>query len=333
MTNERAIRSETATNASEADSAPDPMAFDHTPVMCDEVVEEARLAPAGVWLDLTLGGAGHAKAVLDARPDLRLVALDRDPVALRVAEARLASHADRVSLHQLRFDRLDEALDAAGVEVIAGFLFDLGVSSPQLDHAERGFSFRNDGPLDMRMGPDATRTAADVVNDSTHGELARILSRYGDERFAGRIASAIIAARPIETTGALAEIVVNAIPAAARRKGGHPAKRTFQAIRIEVNDELTILEPALEAATERLDVGGRGLVLTYHSGEDRIAKAVIRDRTADTTPVGLAVAADPEFVAHRPLGRRPSEQESERNPRARSARLRGVTRLSTTRAA
>ncbi len=327
MTHERAIRSETATNAPEEDADRGQSAFDHTPVMCDEIVDEARLAPAGVWLDLTLGGAGHAKAVLDARDDLRLVALDRDPVALRVAGERLRPHADRVSLHRLRFDRLDEALDAAGVDVIAGFLFDLGVSSPQLDHAERGFSFRNDGPLDMRMGPDAVRTAADVVNDSNHGELARILSRYGDERFAGRIASAIIAARPIETTAVLADIVVNAIPAAARRTGGHPAKRTFQAIRIEVNDELTILEPALDAATDRLDVGGRGLVLTYHSGEDRIAKAVIRDRTADTVPVGLAVAASQEFTAHRPLGRRPSDAELERNPRARSARLRGLTRV------
>jgi len=329
MTHERAIRSETATNApGERGADGEAAAFDHTPVMCDEIVDEAGRVPAGVWLDLTLGGAGHAKAVLDARPDLRLVALDRDPVALRAAEARLEDHAERVSLHQLRFDRLDEALDAAGVEVIAGFLFDLGVSSPQLDHADRGFSFRHDGPLDMRMGPDATRSAAEVVNESSHGELARILSRYGDERFAGRIASAVIAARPIETTAALAEVVVSAIPAAARRTGGHPAKRTFQAIRIEVNDELTILEPALESAVDRLDVGGRGLVLTYHSGEDRITKSVIRDRTADRTPAGLAVQAEPAFQALRPLARRPTDAESDRNPRARSARLRGLTRVS-----
>ncbi len=300
--------------------------FVHDPVMLAEIVAEAADAPDGVWLDCTLGGAGHARAVLEAHGGLRLIGLDRDPDALAAAGERLADLGDRAELHRCRFDALDRALDDAGVDRLAGFLFDLGVSSPQLDVAERGFSFRHDGPLDMRMDPDGARTAADLVNTADHGTLARVLSRYGDERFAGRIASAIIDHRPITRTAELAEIVVQAIPAAARRTGGHPAKRTFQAIRIEINDELTVLGPALDAAIDRLDTGGRGLVLTYHSGEDRITKSVIRDRTTDHTPVGLAVRHEPDFAALRPLARKASDDECARNPRARSARLRGLVR-------
>ena len=218
-------------------------------------------------------------------------------------------------------------LDELGVEELAGFLFDLGVSSPQLDWEDRGFSFRHDGPLDMRMDPDGPRSAADFVNEAAEQEIASALRRNADERFASRIASAIVAARPITSTTELAEVVVTAIPAAARRKGGHPAKRTFQAIRIEINEELTMLAPAIEAAIRRLAPGGRGLVLTYHSGEDKIVKRVIRDRTEVEGPRDLPVAPEPsDFIALRPLARTASDEEVARNRRASSARLRGLER-------
>lgn len=294
-----------------------------------EIVRDFGDAPAGVVLDATLGGAGHAVAVLEAWEHLEVVGIDRDPEALAAAQQRLEPHGDRARIARARFDQLDAVLDDLGVDELAGFLFDLGVSSPQLDWDDRGFSFRNEGPLDMRMDPDGPRTAADIVNDTSEHELAALLQRNGDERFARRIASAIVAARPILTTTELADIVVGAIPAAARRRGGHPAKRTFQAIRIEVNEELSMLGPALDAAIDRLAPGGRGLVLTYHSGEDKIVKRTIRARTEVDTPPGLPVAPEPaEFVEVRPLARKPSADEVESNRRASSARLRGIRRRS-----
>lgn len=314
-------------SASRSDSSSRP--FDHAPVMADEIIETLEAAPAGVVLDATLGGAGHSTALLERCSHLDVVGLDRDPAAIDIATQRLAAHGDRARVARARFDHLDTVLDQLGVDELAGFLFDLGVSSPQLDWEERGFSFRHDGPLDMRMDTDGPRTAADFVNEADEREIARALQRNADERFASRIAKAIVAARPLTTTTELAEVVVGAIPAAARRSGGHPAKRTFQAIRIEINEELTMLAPAVEAAIDRLAPGGRGLVLTYHSGEDRIIKNVIRNRTESSVPTDLPIAPEPsEFAALRPLARKASEAEVARNRRASSARLRGIERRS-----
>jgi len=310
------------------DSSDSASVFNHRPVMISEVVDTASDAPRGLFLDATVGGAGHAQAILEACPDLGLIGLDRDPNALSAAGAKLARFGDRVALRRVRFDRLGEVLTGLGCTSLSGFLFDLGVSSPQLDVAERGFSFRNDGPLDMRMDPDAPTTAADVVNTYNHGQLAQILHRHADEKFASRIAEAIISARPIDRTVHLAEVVVSAIPAPARRKGGHPAKRTFQAIRIEVNDELRVIEPALETALDALGVGGRGMVLTYHSGEDRVVSRLFRQRSESQDPPGLPVeVAKPDFRVIRPSARKPQPEELAQNPRASSARLRSIERL------
>ncbi len=297
--------------------------------MLTEVVETISTLPPGVFLDATLGGAGHAAAILEAHPGLRLLGIDRDPQAIAAATARLAPFEDRAELVRARFDELDVVCSERAIDELSGFLFDLGVSSPQLDRADRGFSFRNDGPLDMRMDPDSPLTAADVVNTYSHGEIARALKTHADERFAGRIAAAIVAKRPFTTTTALAAVVVEAIPAAARRTGGHPAKRTFQALRIEVNQELDILRPAIEAALDLLVPGARGLVLTYHSGEDRIVKDIFRRRSTADTPPGLPVPAtdEPEFAVLRPLARRPSDDEQASNRRSASARLRTIERI------
>ena len=297
--------------------------------MVHQVIALAAELPEGTFVDATVGGGGHSAALLDSHPGLDIVGIDRDELAIAAASRRLAGYGTRVRLRRARFDELDQVLDDIGHDgPVSGFLFDLGVSSPQLDEADRGFSFRHDGPLDMRMDQTATLSAAVVVNDYVEQDLMRLIRNHSDERFAARIASAIVAARPLHTTAELAEIVVSAIPAAARRTGGHPAKRTFQAIRIEVNDELRILRPALEAAIEKLVGGGRGLVLTYHSGEDRIVKHCFRDRTSDNTPPGLPVPGPgAEFAILRPAGRRPSAEELDANPRAASARLRAIERL------
>jgi 16S rRNA (cytosine1402-N4)-methyltransferase len=309
------------------DASPDSKPFVHRPVMLSEIVALVADLPAGTFLDATVGGGNHASAVLAARPDLTLVGLDRDPMAITAAATTLGLFQGRVQLHKTRFDQLARVLDELGVERLSGFLFDLGVSSPQLDQAERGFSFRHDGPLDMRMDTDSPLRAAEVVNDYDRARLARLIRDNSDERFAPRIADAIVAARPIERTARLAEVVVSAIPARARRGAGHPARRTFQAIRIEVNDELRVIEPALESALDALDIGGRGMVLTYHSGEDRIVKDVFRRRTRPVDPPDLPVAtAEPAFELGRPQAQRSSQAERAENPRAASARLRTIRR-------
>ena len=246
--------------------------FDHDPVMVAEITEIFRHVPSGTIVDATLGGGGHSAALLASRPDIDILGIDQDPDALAAAIDRLSEFADRVRTSRRRFDEFDEAMADHGVTEISGALFDLGVSSPQLDRPERGFSYRNDGPVDMRMDSDQTWSADDVVNGYTEQELARVLREHGDERFAKRIARAVVAARPVESTTQLAEIVTSAIPAPARRTGGHPAKRTFQAIRIEVNAELEVLPSALDQAIDASVVGGRIAVLSYHSGEDRIVK-------------------------------------------------------------
>lgn len=312
------------------------MSFDHDPVMRDEITEVFSTVPAGTIVDATLGGGGHAAALLEARDDVDIIGIDQDPDALDAAIARLATYGARVRTSRRRFDQLDEALRDHGVEEISGALFDLGVSSPQLDRADRGFSYRHDGPLDMRMDLDQSWSAADVVNGYAERDLARIIRRYGDERFADRIARAICAARPVQTTTDLAAVVTAAIPAAARRTGGHPAKRTFQAIRIEVNDELGVLPEALDHAVEATTPGGRIAVLSYHSGEDRIVKqrfavAAGACDCPDDLPCVCGAVQTVRIVRRVP--KKAGAQEQDANRRAASARLRVVERIVATRKA
>jgi 16S rRNA (cytosine1402-N4)-methyltransferase len=298
--------------------------FAHVPVMKAETLDAIAPVANGLVIDTTLGGAGHTRAILDTFPGVTILGLDRDPFAIAAATARLVSYGDRAIVRQCRYDDIIAAVAAQsnGLPVMAVF-FDLGVSSAQLDLAERGFSYRNDAPLDMRMDTTQGITAADVCNTYSERDLSRVLHVYGDEKFSGRVARAIIAHRPLTNTVQLAEIVTNAIPAATRRTGGHPAKRTFQALRIEVNDELRVLERALDAALDVLAPGGRCIVLSYHSGEDRIVKD--RFRLAETggcsCPSGL-----PCVCGALPRGRmlrrgvtRPTEAEIASNPRAASA--------------
>ncbi|MCY3578798.1 MAG: 16S rRNA (cytosine(1402)-N(4))-methyltransferase RsmH [bacterium] len=305
--------------------------FVHHPVMVTEVVEHLSAVPSGIILDATVGGGGHARALLNARPDLSLIGLDRDPSAVEAATTVLAGRG--ATICHASFGQLGDVLDSLGISHIVGSLFDFGVSSPQLDVAERGFSYRHDGPLDMRMDCNQELSADQVVNTWSKDKLAGILRSYGDERYASRIAASIASARPIRSTTALADVVRDAIPAPARRRGGHPAKRTFQAIRIAVNDELNQIEPALEAAIDRMAPEGRGVVLSYHSGEDRIVKQVLRRQAglADESrfrglprPPGQA----PPAVELVPRGsRRPSPAEIADNPRASSARFRAFCKL------
>ncbi len=301
----------------------------HVPVMGSEVVDVLRPVPVGVIVDATLGAGGHAAALLEAVPEHSLLGLDRDDAALAVAGERLAPFGDRVTLRQANFDRLDEVVDRP----VSGVLFDLGVSSMQLDQPERGFSYRGDGPLDMRADRRQTTTAADVVNGYDEASLARVIARHGEERFARRIARAIVAARPLSTTGELAEVVREAIPAAARRRGGHPAKRTFQAIRIEVNGELVHLGASIDAALDLLVPGGRCVVLAYHSGEDRIVKDRFNEAVTGgcTCPPGLpcACGAVPRGRLVWRGARRPGPAELAANPRSESARLRAIEKLET----
>jgi 16S rRNA (cytosine1402-N4)-methyltransferase len=305
--------------------------FHHLPVMVHEIGELFGSVPTGFVLDGTLGGGGHAEHLLDRWQHLSILGVDRDERALAAAQQRLARFGDRVRVYHTRFDGLQDAMEAMKIDRLSGALFDLGVSSPQLDVAERGFSYRNDAPLDMRMDQTQVWSASDVVNGYPADRLAKVLQQYGDERFARRIANAIVAARPIERTTQLAEVVVSAIPAAARRTGGHPAKRTFQAIRIEVNGELDALAPALDAAITRTATGGRIAVLSYHSGEDRIVKETFR--AAETggceCPPELPCVCDAVQTVRlvRGVPRTPSADEQRTNRRAQSARLRVVERI------
>jgi len=305
-------------------SAPE---FAHVPVMRDEIVALFASVPRGFVLDATLGGAGHAVGLLEAHEHLSILGVDRDPNALAAARARLNVYADRVRTSHRRFDDIDGALDDAEVSELSGALFDLGVSSHQFDAPERGFSYRQSAPLDMRMNPMDRGTADDLVNEADESTLARILRDYSDERFAGRIARAIVAARPIHDTVALADIVAAAIPAPARRRGGHPAKRTFQALRIAVNNELEILPTTLDRVIGRTVRGGRVAVLSYHSGEDRIVKERFRfHSTGGCTcprqlPCGCGAVSTVRLVRTTST---PSDIEVESNPRSASARLRVV---------
>ena len=311
----------------------------HVPVMAGRVT--ALLAPAlaaegAVLVDATLGRAGHARALLEACPGLFLVGIDADVAAIEAAGELLAPYAERVTLVHARYDEIPAIMSTIfppGSDRVMGLLFDLGVSSPQLDDPARGFAYAQDAPLDMRMDRTAERTAADVVNGYPPAELTRILHEYGEERFARRIAEAVVRERaraPITSTQRLSAIVKDAIPAATRRTGGNPAKRTFQALRIEVNDELGTLRRALPAALDTLAVGGRVVVLAYHSLEDRIVKRELVRRSADQSPPGLPVPAPgaaPQFRLLTRGAERPDSEEVTGNPRAASARLRAAERI------
>jgi 16S rRNA (cytosine1402-N4)-methyltransferase len=309
----------------------------HVPVLADRVtalLAPALAAPGAVLVDATLGRAGHARALLETCPGLVLIGIDADLAAIEAARDLLAPYADRVTLVHARYDEIPAIVAAVpGSPRIMGLLFDLGVSSPQLDDPARGFAYAQDAPLDMRMDRTRERTAADIVNGYPAAELARVLRDYGEERFARRIADAVVRERsrtPITSTLRLSAIVKDAIPAATRRTGGNPAKRTFQALRIEVNDELGTLRRALPAALGVLAVGGRVVVLAYHSLEDRIVKRELVRLATDTAPPGLPVPAQASTAQFRLLTRgaeRPDSEEVADNPRSASARLRAAERI------
>jgi 16S rRNA (cytosine1402-N4)-methyltransferase len=307
----------------------------HVPVLlerCVGLLAPALTRPDDVVVDCTVGMGGHAEALL-ARTPARLVGLDRDPEALRRSQARLSPYRERVTLVHAVYDALPQVLADLGLERVQGVLFDLGVSSLQLDEAARGFAYAQDAPLDMRMDPTTGVSAAEVVNTYEGKALARILKEYGEERFAARIADAIVRERakaPLTSTARLAELVRDAIPAATRRTGGHPAKRTFQALRIEVNDELGVLRRAIPAALEALAVGGRVVVLSYQSLEDRIVKAALQEHATSHVPVDLPFVPEGHQPELRLLVRgseAASPQEVADNPRAQSVRLRAAERV------
>lgn len=311
------------------------MEFQHKSVLLQECIDALNIRPDGIYLDGTLGGAGHSSQIARRLTEGgRLIGVDRDRTALAAAKERLAPYADRVTLVHSNFAEIDAILDSLGIPAVDGMLFDLGVSSPQLDDALRGFSYMADAPLDMRMDKDDALTAGEVVNTWSQGELRRILYDYGEERYAPQIAAAICRARekaPVETTLELVDIIRSAMPAQALREKQHPAKRSFQAIRIAVNDELGAVSRMMQAAVGRLNPGGRLAVITFHSLEDRIVKSEMQQAARGCT-------CPPEFpvcvcgkkplvklVTRKPIVSGPAELEE--NPRARSAKLRVAEKL------
>lgn len=311
------------------------MEFQHKSVLLQECIDALNIRPDGIYLDGTLGGAGHSSQIARRLTEGgRLIGVDRDRTALAAAKERLAPYADRVTLVHSNFAEIDAILDSLGIPAVDGMLFDLGVSSPQLDDASRGFSYMADAPLDMRMDKDDALTAGAVVNTWPQGELRRILYDYGEERYAPQIAAAICRARekaPVETTLELVDIIRSAMPAQALREKQHPAKRSFQAIRIAVNDELGAVSRMMQAAVGRLNPGGRLAVITFHSLEDRIIKSEMQQAARGCT-------CPPEFpvcvcgkkplvklVTRKPIVSGPAELEE--NPRARSAKLRVAEKL------
>lgn len=311
------------------------MEFQHKSVLLQECIDALNIRPDGIYLDGTLGGAGHSSQIARRLTEGgRLIGVDRDRTALAAAKERLAPYADRVTLVHSNFAEIDAILDSLGIPAVNGMLFDLGVSSPQLDDASRGFSYMADAPLDMRMDKDDALTAGEVVNTWPQGELRRILYDYGEERYAPQIAAAICRARekaPVETTLELVDIIRSAMPAQALREKQHPAKRSFQAIRIAVNDELGAVSRMMQAAVGRLNPGGRLAVITFHSLEDRIVKSEMQQAARGCT-------CPPEFpvcvCGRKPRGRlvdkKPitaSAEELAANPRSRSAKLRVIEKI------
>ncbi|HET6653585.1 MAG TPA: 16S rRNA (cytosine(1402)-N(4))-methyltransferase RsmH [Nocardioides sp.] len=312
----------------------------HVPVLLDRVVAlvaPALARPGAVLVDATLGLGGHSEAVLERFPEARVVGIDRDTHALDRSRERLAPYAERLTLVHAVYDEVAEVLADLGLAHVEGVLFDLGVSSMQLDVRERGFAYAEDAPLDMRMDDTTGPTAADVLNEYPVEELARILRQYGEEKFARRIAEAVVRERarePFTRSARLVELLYEAIPAPARRTGGHPAKRTFQALRIEVNDELSVLRRALPAAIEAVGVGGRVVVMSYHSLEDRLTKQAFVEVTRSDVPPDMPFVPEGSEPAYRLVTRgaeKASDEEIEQNPRAASVRLRAVERVSMTR--
>ena len=309
-------------------------AFGHKPVLLDECLDALHIRPDGIYVDGTLGRAGHSLEIVKRLTTGRLFCLDRDETAIDAAKLRLADYMDRVTLGHSNFSRLGDVLAEQGVAGVDGMLFDLGVSSPQLDEARRGFSYMHDAPLDMRMDQTAALTARDVVNDWSYEDLRRILFEYGEERYAPAIAKAIVKRRqesPIETTGQLVDIIRAAMPPAALREKQHPAKRTFQAIRIAVNDELGELPPMLQAASQLLAPGGRLAVISFHSLEDRIIKKTLQElATGCTCPPNFPVCVCGKKPKMKLVTRKPivaGAAELVYNPRARSAKLRVAEKI------
>lgn len=307
----------------------------HVPVLLERVVallQPALTEPGAVLVDCTLGLGGHSEAVLDACPDARVIGIDRDPRAIALASERLAPFGERFTAVQATYDRIADVVADAGLESVQGVLFDLGVSSMQLDERERGFAYATDAPLDMRMG-DTGITAAEVLNTYSAAELARVLKEYGEEKFARKIAQAIVrerAVEPFSRSGRLVELLYAEIPAPARRTGGHPAKRTFQALRMEVNDELGVLRRALPAALSVIGVGGRVVIESYHSLEDRMVKRAFAEATKLDVPPDLPFVpegAEPRMKLLTRGAEVADAVEVEHNPRAASVRLRAVERV------
>lgn len=323
------------------DNTPRPTSERHIPVLLERCV--GLLAPSiqagidererAVVVDCTLGMGGHSEAMLNRFDRLHLIGLDRDEQALALAGERLARFSDRTDLVHAVYDEIDDVVADLGFDGVDGVLFDLGVSSLQLDERDRGFAYSFDAPLDMRMDTSRGPTAADVVNDYDEADLVRIIRSWGEEKFAGRIASAIVrdrSANPFATTGQLVESIRSVVPAGAARTGGHPAKRTFQALRIEVNEELDVLDRALPAALDVLQVGGRVVVMSYHSLEDKLAKKHFSAASKSSAPVGFPVELEEHKARFRSLTKgteKPTELEIDENPRAASAKLRAIERI------
>ncbi|MTI81415.1 MAG: 16S rRNA (cytosine(1402)-N(4))-methyltransferase RsmH [Firmicutes bacterium] len=311
------------------------MDFFHVPVLRDEVLKNLKLKSGGIYVDCTLGGAGHSREILErTTPSGRLIGIDQDPQALKAAREKLEQFGERVITVQSNFSRLSAVLQELNISEVDGVLFDLGVSSPQLDNPERGFSYMHDAPLDMRMSPENPLAAKELINELPASELSSIISEYGEERWASRIAKFIVEERekkPLTTTLELVEVIKKAIPAGARRTGPHPAKRTFQAIRIAVNKELDILKDSFGQALEVLRPGGRLCVITFHSLEDRITKEVFKYMAKDCVcPPELPVCKCDKKKEVKIITRKPvtaSEEELEQNPRARSAKLRVAEKI------
>lgn len=309
--------------------------FDHNPVLLHETIGELITKKNGIYVDCTLGGGGHTEAILKMCPEARVIGIDQDMEAIRASEQRLAPFGDRAVFVWNNFSHLEDILKEQHIEKADGFLFDLGISSPQLDHGERGFSYQQDAPLDMRMNRDSGGiTARDIVNNYSEEELTEILYRNAEERWAKRIAQFITERReekPIETTGELVSVIKAAIPKKVREDGHHPAKKTFQALRIAVNDELNIIAPAMEVAARHLNVGGKLAVISFHSLEDRIVKETMKYLAADCIcpPEQIICTCDKEklikITVRKPIVA--TEEETKENPRARSAKLRVGMRI------
>ncbi len=310
------------------------MEYTHKPVLLRECIEGLNIRPDGIYVDGTLGRAGHSREIISRLTTGRLICIDRDQAALDAAPGRLEGHMDKVTLVHGNFGDIASILDNLNVPAVDGMLFDLGVSSPQLDDGSRGFSYLQDAPLDMRMDQSAALTAYDVVNGWSQEELKRILWQYGEERYSGLIAAAIVRRRsdkPVETTGELADIIRGAMPAKAQREKQHPAKRSFQAIRIAVNDELGEVERMLDSVLPRLNPGGRLAVISFHSLEDRLVKTAYAGWAKGCTcPPDFPVCVCGKKPQVRLVGKKPivaGEEELEENPRARSAKLRVAEKL------